>query len=325
MKLSHYLLLYCLGFILAWQSAPAQIHAAQEQLPLHLFTYDKTLPLAYHDSLMDTQQGVRIYQIAYASPLKGQVTGLLFVPPGPGPFPGILLQHGAPGSALAQTPRGLYLARHGAVVLATNAPFAQRGGDPLQFTLADSVDQVRYIINLQRAVDLLLRRPDIDTSRLGYVGRSYSGSMGVLLAGIERRIKTYVLAVADGGFVSHFSSTTALTGDQLSLEGPARKRWLAAQLPIEPIRFIHRTPGAGLLLQSARQDEAVAAADAEALHRAAPAGTLIKWYDAGHRLNAQAYLDQLAWFHQQLGTRAAGPGDEQGPAFPAPPSAQKRP
>jgi hypothetical protein len=212
--------------------------------------------------------------------------------------------------ALAQTPRGVYLARHGAVLLAVNAPFAQRGGDPIRFTPADSIEQVTYIVNLQQAVDLLLTRADVYHNRLGYVERSYSGSMGILLAGVEKRLKTYILAVANGGVISHFRSTTAMMGNQLSMKGWARKRWLAALLPIEPIRFIHSATGATLLFQSARQDEAVAVADAELLHQTAPAGTVVKWYDTGHRLNTQLYLDQLTWFHDQLGTQAAGPDDE---------------
>ena len=289
--------------------------AQPADLPLHLFSYDKAIPLSFTDSLISTQQGVGIHRISYVSPLGGRVSGLLFVPIGKGPFAGILLQHGAPGTALAQTPRGVYLARHGAVVLAINAPFAQRSGDPIQFTPADSVEQVTYVINLQRAVDVLLSRPDIDPNRLGYVGRSHGGAMGCLLAGIERRLKTYILVVADGGLVSHFSSGKGEPGDQLPISGERRSRWLAAMQPIEPLRYIHQAAPASLFMQSARQDEAVSVAAAEQVQRAAPVGKVIKWYEAGHQLNAQAYVDQLAWLHNKLATTAPGPDDQQGPDF----------
>lgn len=300
-------------------SGPYLTSVAQPaELPLHLFAYDETRPLAVTDSLMGTQQGVRIHRISYASPVGGRVSGLLFVPPGKGPFAGILLQHGAPGTAMAQTPRGVYLARHEAVVLAINAPFAERGGNPIQFTPADSAEQVTYIINLQRAADVLFSRPDVDSTRLGYVGRNHGGAMGCLLAGIERRLKTYILVVADGGLVSHFSSGKGEPGDQLPIAGEQRSRWLAAMQPIEPIRYIHRAAPATLFMQSARQDEAVSAASAEQVQRAAPAGKVVKWYEAGHQLNAQAYVDQLAWFHDQLAMAAPGPDDQQGPAFATP-------
>ncbi len=283
--------------------------------PLQRFSYHKTVSLALTDSLIGTQQSVRIHRISFASPVGGRVSGVLFVPAEKGRFAGILLQHGMPGTALAQIPRGLYLARHGAVVLAIDAPFAQRAGNPIQLTPADSVEQVTYVINLQRAVDVLISRPDVDSTRLGYVGRSHGGAMGGLLAGIERRLKTYILVVADGGLVSHFSSEKGEPGDLLPVSGAQRSRWLAAMQPIEPIRYIHQAAPASLLMQSARQDEAVSVAAAEQVQRAAPAGTVVKWYDTGHQLNAQAYVDQLIWFHDQLATAAPGPEDQPGPDF----------
>ena len=291
--------------------------AQSVELPVKQFSYDKTIPLAFTDSLLDTQQNIRIYHISFASPVGGRVSGVLFVPPGKGPFAGILLQHGMPGNAIGQLPRGLYIARHGAVVLAIDAPFAQRDGNPLQLTPADSVDQVTYIINLQRAVDVLMSRSDVDATRLGYVGRSHGGAMGCLLAGIERRLKTYILVVADGGIVSHFSSENGEPGDRLPISGEPRSRWLAAMQPIEPIRYISRAAPASLFMQSARQDEAVSVAAAEQVQRAAPATKVVKWYDTGHQLNPQAYVDQLAWLHDKLVMAAPGPEDQQGPNFTA--------
>lgn len=292
--------------------------AQKDDLPLHLFSYDKTVPLALTDSVIGYEDNVAIHRISFASPVAGRVNGLLFVPSGKGPFAGILLQHGAPGTAMNQTPRGVYVARHGAVVVAISAPFAERSGQAIQLTPADSVEQVTYMINLQRAVDLLLSRPDVDPTRLGYVGRSHGGAMGVLLAGIESRLKTYILAVPDGGLISHFTIANGEPADQLPIPVEQRKRWLAAMMPIEPIRFIHRATSATLFIQSARQDEAVTTFASEQLHKAAPAGTVVKWYDAGHRLNSQSYVDQLAWFHDKLGTTAPGPADQNGPNFPPP-------
>ncbi len=285
------------------------------ELPLHLFRYDTTGALAYWDSLVDTQQGVRIYQVKFASPVGGRVSGMLLTPPGKGSFAGLLLQHGMPGTAVAQLPRALYLARHGAVVLAIDAPFAQRSGNPIQFTPADSVEQVNYIINLQRAVDVLLSRPEVDATRLGYVGRSHGGAIGGLLAGIERRLKTYILVVADGGLVSHFSSGKGEIGDQLPVSGEQRSRWLAAMQSIEPIRYIGRAAPASLLMQSARHDEAVSVASAEQVQQAAPASKVVKWYETGHQLNPQAYVDQLTWLHEKLSMAPAGPEDQPGPSF----------
>jgi uncharacterized protein len=124
--------------------------------------------------------------------------------------------------------------------------------------------------------------------------------MGALCAGVERRIRTAVLVVADGGLVTHFTGPE----DAAFLAGlpcETRAAWVREMGPIEPIRFIaHATP-MPLLLQSGRIDNLVPAADALALHAVAPEPRTIRWYDAGHGLNQQALLDRLDWLHEQIG------------------------
>lgn len=113
--------------------------------------------------------------------------------------------HGAPGTFERMRPEAEALAKLGAVSLAINAPFA-RAGRPgkvlLYFDERDRDDQIQLNVDLRRGVDLLLSRPDVAKDRLAYVGRSYGGAQGGLLAGVETRIKAYVLIVGDGGLVS---------------------------------------------------------------------------------------------------------------------------
>jgi eukaryotic-like serine/threonine-protein kinase len=49
-----------------------------------------------------------------------------------------------------------------------------------------------------RAIDYLETRPDIDASRIGFLGVSMGSAYGVILASLEKRVKTVVLL--DGGF-----------------------------------------------------------------------------------------------------------------------------
>ena len=304
----------------ALAAAPA---CAQSDLPLHLFAYDRAAPLELQSSPAGTQDGVAIHQVSYASPRGGRVNGRLFVPErGGGPFAGVVLAHGMPGNAEAFTGRGVYIARHGAVVIAIDAPFNRRPGGPLTLSPQDSVEQVQLIVDLQRAVDVLVARPDVDPARLAYVGRSYGGATGALFAGVERRLKTYVLAVADGGITARF---TAPGAPQPPPEQQAQARaWLAAMQPIEGIRFIHRANGS-ILFQNARQDQFVAVARAEALHAAATGQKEVRWYDTPHALNPAAHVDQLRWLSQTVGTTPPGPEDEAGPQIPPPPGPQPQP
>lgn len=298
----------------ALAAAPASA-PAQDDLPLHLFQYDRAAPLELRSSQIGEEGGVAIHQVSYASPKGGRVDGRLFVPRGGGAFAGVILAHGAPGNAEAFTGRGVYIARHGAVVIAIDAPFNRRPGGPMTLTPRDSAEQVQLIVDLQRAVDVLLARPDVDPARLAYVGRSYGGATGALFAGVERRLKTYILASADGGITTRFTGPGAPTPPPGQEE--RARAWLAAMQPIEGIRFVHRA-NAPIFFQNGRQDPVVTVERAEALHAAATGQKEVRWYDAAHALNPAAYVDQLRWLSQTVGTTPPGPEDEAGPQIPPP-------
>ena len=269
-----------------------------------LFAYDIDAPLNLQKTLQSTNDGVEVSAISFSSPDGGSVTGRLFDPvTRPGPRPGIVLMHGMPGTAAGMAPLGQALAQFGAVVIAIDAPFARRSGQPVRFTEEDRAEQIQLIKDLQRAVDVLRAHPDVDDERIAYHGTSYGGAMGALFVGIERRIRAAVLVVPDGGLVSHFTGPEdeALMA---SLSCATRNAWLSAMTPIEPIRFIAHAPPTPLLLQSGRQDNLVPEADAQELHAAAPDPKTIQWYDAGHGLTQQALFDRHDWLHEQIGLDA---------------------
>ena len=162
------------------------------------------------------------------------------------------------------------------------------------------------IVDLQRAFDLLIGRPDVDVRRLAFIGRTYGAAIGGLLAGVEHRPRTYVLIVGDGGLVTHYSARSRRAElDRLS--GERRERWLAAMRPIEPIRFVGCAKGASFFFQAARKDELVTVNDAVAFQRAAPKPRVVRWYDLEHNLGWPAIIDELDWLHRSLGTAPAGP------------------
>jgi uncharacterized protein len=271
-----------------------------------LFAYDRRQPLAITKLGTNTGRlpaqaldGITVESITYASPKGGEVPALVVVPKGPGPFPGVIVQHGLPSTKQDFLPAGVDLARTGAVAILIDAPFnrPQHGrvrGD-LSLTPTDRDEQIQLIIDLRRAVDLLAARPDVDRRRLAYVGISYGAAMGGLLAGVEDRIKAYVLAVGDGGLVSHFTGPDDTDGPLQRLPAADRERWLAAMRPIEPIRFIGRAAPAALLFQAGTKDELIPQEDARRYHHAASQPKQLRWYEAGHELNCTARKDMMAW------------------------------
>jgi uncharacterized protein len=269
-----------------------------------LFAYDAAAPLNLQKTVESTSNGVEVSAISFDSPDGGRATGLLFDPVTRSSLrPGIVLMHGMPGNARSTAGYAQGLAQDGAVVIAIDAPFARRGGSPVQFSDRDRAEQIQLIKDLQRAVDVLRARPNVDDARIAYHGTSYGGAMGALFVGIERRLATAVLVVPDGGLVSHFTGPED-SSFMAGLSCATRVAWLRAMTPIEPIRFIAHAPPTALLVQSGRSDVLVPAADARVLHSAVPQPSTIRWYDAGHGLDQQAFFDRLDWLHDKIGLDA---------------------
>jgi dienelactone hydrolase len=266
-----------------------------------LFAYDVDAPLNLQRTVESTNNGVEVSAISFSSPGGGSATGVLFDPVDrSGLRPGIVLMHGMPGNARVMAGHGQALAAHGAVVIAIDAPFARRTGQPIRFITEDRTEQIQLIKDLQRAVDVLRARPNVDDDRIAYIGVSYGGAMGALFVGVERRLEAAVLVVGDGGLVSHMTGPEDLNF-MASLSCGTRVNWFQAMAPIEPIRFIPHASPTPLLLQNGHLDNLVPVADAEGLHAAAPEPKTLRWYNAGHSLNQQALVDRHEWLNAHIG------------------------
>ena len=266
-----------------------------------VFGYDARAPLDVRVRSSRDVGDVSVREITYASPKGGRVPAIVIAPVAKGPFAGLILQHGLPGRGADMAAAGEDFARLGAVVVLIDAPFDRRPGEPIRFDERDRTEQIQLIVDLRRAVDLLRARDDVDPDRIGYLGVSYGGAMGGLLAGVEHRIGAFVLRVGDGGLVEHFGSRDDSGGSLPPMSPARRKRWLAAMRPIEPLRWV-REATAPLLFQSGRQDDVVPPPDARRYQAAAPEPKEVRWYDSGHFLPPEADCDAAAWLAREIGT-----------------------
>jgi dienelactone hydrolase len=263
-----------------------------------LFAYDDGAPPSIRAKDYWHNGGVRVTSLTYASPMGGRVPALVLVPRGNGPFAGLIVQHGLPGDRFGVLQDAADLAGLGVVVVAIDAPWARRRELP-NFTERDRADQIQLIVDLRRAVDLLQSRDDVDDDRIGYVGFSYGAAMGGLFAGVEDRIAAFVLAVGDGGLVTHLTGPEDADGPLSRLPAARRKSWLAAMEPIEPLKWIGSAE-APILFQSGRHDEAVPPADAREFHQAAREPKDVRWYDSGHFLPPEAMCDAARWLQEEI-------------------------
>lgn len=310
--------------LLAFAPAPACAQApapAADAIAAGTFAYDRAAPLDLRDSLESVADGVETHAISFASPRGGRATGLLHVPRRSGRKAGIVFMHGAPGSARQSSGHAVGMARRGAVVVSVDAPFARRGEGAVTFTPADSADQVQLVVDLQRAVDLLLAHEDVDPARIAFVGGSYGAAVGTMFAAVDPRPATYVLFVPDGGILAHFTMQDGSRDPQLpEIPDADWNRWAAAVRPVQGASYADRIRPGSVLFQNGRQDPAVPAWRAELLHRAAGASHTVKWYDAGHALSPQARIDRWQWLAEHVGTDAPTAEERSAAANPPPPA-----
>lgn len=272
---------------------------------LYLFEYDRTAPMNVREESRTSLNNGVLIEMSYSSPKGGRVPALLLLPAGQGPFPAIILQHGSLGHKEDLINLADQFAGYGAAAFMIDDPYSRPGGWETTeymgatwpyYTSQDMDVKIQTINDLQRAVDFLSGHPQIDPDRLAYLGISYGAAMGGLLAGVETRIKAYVLNVGDGGLVEH-SSEPGTDGMNVHFS----EKWAELMWPTESIHFVGRAAPAALLFQNGLYDENVSPADAVRYQLAGSEPKTVRWYASDHFLPMEAYYSAGEWLQPYLG------------------------
>jgi hypothetical protein len=168
------------------------------QSAVHIFDYDAKAPLDVQDKIIEEFDGGTLHDITYTSPKGGPVAAYLVVPKGKGPFAPILFGHWGNGTRAEFIPEAKLYARAGAVSLIPEYPWDR---PPPQRKTPNHTDkpeldreiEIQAVLDLRRGIDLLFGRPDVDPTRLAYVGHSYGAQWGSILSAVDKRMKTSVL------------------------------------------------------------------------------------------------------------------------------------
>jgi dienelactone hydrolase len=220
-------------------------------------------------------EGTRAFRFEYSS--RGdRVPGLLLLPAeGAGPFPLVLLQHGAGGSKEADSLDAARLpwVRRGLAVASIDFPLhGERASAKLTELLLAALAQPpaardadsralwddfarQSVHDLARALDALAPHPELDAGRVAYAGFGMGAILGALFCPYEPRLRGAALALGGAGF------------------GPPA---------LDPARHIAGFAGRPLLLLNATRDERIPRAAAEALHAAAGEPKRLLWFESGH-------------------------------------------
>lgn len=290
------LLSFALVFVTACAGAQPPARADKS-----VFDYDSDLPVVITQDRRTNSTSTVIRHVTFTSPRGGDVSATIFNPEGRQPRAGVILLHGLPGSKSDMSRAARTFACAEATSITIDAPFARwenRFREPLTWTVQDRDEQIQLIVDLRRAVDVLLI--EIESGPIGYLGISYGAAMGGLLAGVEDRIDAFALIVGDGGLVAHFTDDQGQPSGPLGeLSEDQAREWLAAMKPVEPALFIVDAT-APILFLNGREDPQVTEADASAYHRAAGPNHEVIWYDEGHGLNEDAWYKQIRWLAERL-------------------------
>lgn len=291
---------------------------AVEAMRRSYYAYDRSLPLNPVIKPLDTNASRARFHITYDSIHDQPVTTILALPKrfAP-PYPVVILVHGLGGHKDSDYIRlcSEALTGQGYATLAVDSQYrgdrARPGRNfelhPDSFLTRDAI--VQTVVDLRRAVDYLQTRPDIEKTKIGYLGFSMGGILGGILGGVEERIACFALIVPGGGLVN-----LAKKIDQYPL---LKAHWPVAVTPeviqrveaiaevIDPVYYVGRILPRPLLIVVAKHDEVIPAESSavlvEASHAKAP--EQVKYWDTGHAVNPTYLFDLRSFFVTQMGKR----------------------
>ena len=262
------------------------------------FDYERAAPIELAAGEPESVDGIAVRSLTYASPRGGRANALLFVPSGAGPFPAVVMMAGSNQPPASFRPKALEVARHGAIVLVADQSQTRPGHMPLySFTAAEREEFVQTVVDVRRGVDVLAARADVDPKRFAFWGFSHGAFVGGILAGVERRIGSYVLQSGGG---ADYLRTTA---PQRLPDPAALTAYLATIASIDPDLYIAHAAPSALLLQNGSLDRTYTVAGVAAWQAAASEPKKIATYQTDHGLDATATADALAWLASRIGTR----------------------
>src|SRR5579872_919328 len=292
--------------LLALFLTPFAAQSAEALDPAKVFAYDPSRPVNLRIGSVETRDAIQITAISYDSPKRGRVPGNLIAPAGNGPFAGIVYMHWGQGNKSERLAEGLEMAKRGTICLAIDAPFLRPDAPQPAADRKDEAerdDYIQMVVDLRRAVDVLVARKDIDPKRIGYVGHSLGATWGGPLAAVEKRIKVFVLM---GGLpsLSNFGDDDSLVAQMQRASTPKSEmqQYAAVMQPYNPENFVARTGPAKIYFQWAQHDMYISRRSADEYYHAVGGPKEQHWYFTSHEFNdAASSSERRDWLIRELG------------------------
>ena len=263
-----------------------------------LFDYDTKAPLNVTEVGSEKHGDVTVHDITFVG-TRNPIKAYVVTPPGNGPFAGILFVHWLGEAATTNRTEFLTeaigLASEGTVSVLIDTMWAKPGWYKARVPENDYANSINQVIELRRAMDLLLSQPNIDPARIAYVGHDFGAMYGSVMGGVDLRARSYVLMAG----TPHFIDWYLYSRQPKSLDD--YKKQLAV---LDPTIFIKKITNASVFFQFANADEYVSAASAAEFFNAANPRKMMATYNAGHDLGTkEVAADRVQWLERELGLK----------------------
>lgn len=261
-----------------------------------LFRYNRNSPIAVKEVSSEKRGDVTVRDIAFSGgPGARELKAYLVVPAGNGPFAGILWVHwlGEEKSDRTQfLDEAVALAPKGAVSLLVDAMWSEPEWFGKRIPEKDYENSIRQVVELRRSLDLLLSQTNVDTTRIGFVGHDFGAMYGMLMAGVDQRVNTYVFIAATQSL-----NDWAFLGPQPK----SKAAYLKQNATLELTDYLRQVKIASKFFQFGRADFYVSQADAAVLFAAATEPKHRKIYAASHKMELKEIeSDRVEWLVKQL-------------------------
>lgn len=264
-----------------------------------LFAYNKSAPLNVQEAGRETRGAALVRDLTFTPADKPVKAYLVSPATGDGPHAAILYVHwlGDPKTTNRTQflDEAVALAGRGAVSLLVEGMWAEPDWYKNRVPEEDHAQAIRQVIELRRAMDLLLAQPGVDPARVAFVGHDFGAMYGMMAEALDRRAKTCVFMAPTPHFVDWF----------LFRQQPKDLESYKAQLAtIDPVLFVGKLAPAPVFFQFASRDFYVTAEEAAELYAAAGPRKQTATYDAEHDLNQpEVAADRVAWLMRELGLK----------------------
>ena len=259
------------------------------------FRYDDKRPVTVNEVSSEQRGDVTVRDITFSPTPGKEIKAYLVVPNGSGPFAGILWVHWLGEEKSNRTQflnEAIELAPKGAVSLLVDAMWSAPEWFGKRIPEKDYENSIRQVIELRRALDLLRSQSNVDKTRIGFVGHDYGAMYGMLMAGVDQHVNTFVFIAATQSL-----NDWAFLGPQPK----SKAAYLKQNSNLELTDYLRQITNASKFFQFGKGDFYVSQADAAILFRAATEPKQRKMYEAAHKMESNEIVrDRNDWLVKQL-------------------------